>query len=176
MYFRYFRFLSSTFLRTSHSKHLSLSPIPYIHTSFQNTTTQFPYTPKLTNRPSPRYSTTTTLSLVQYEQLAESTLQSLTEQFDSLPTAVQCSQQYDVNYADGVLTIVVSEDVGTYVINKQTPNRQIWLSSPISGPKRFDMVRGRWVYLHDNTCLHDLLHLEFSAIYNCEVIIVENLT
>ena len=24
------------------------------------------------------------------------------------------------------------------MINKQTPNRQIWLSSPVSGPKRYD--------------------------------------
>uniref|UniRef100_A0A914RUA2 Frataxin n=1 Tax=Parascaris equorum TaxID=6256 RepID=A0A914RUA2_PAREQ len=36
----------------------------------------------------------------------------------------------------GVITAKVGRDKGTYVINKQTPNRQIWLSSPISGPKR----------------------------------------
>ena len=29
----------------------------------------------------------------------------------------------------GVLTVKVG-DHGTYVINKQTPNKQIWLSSP----------------------------------------------
>ena len=28
---------------------------------------------------------------------------------------------------------------GTFVVNKQTPNRQLWLSSPISGPFRYDM-------------------------------------
>ena len=33
----------------------------------------------------------------------------------------------------------ISPNVGTYVINKQTPNKQIWLSSPISGPKRYDL-------------------------------------
>ena len=26
------------------------------------------------------------------------------------------------------------------MLNKQPPNRQIWLSSPVSGPKRFDWV------------------------------------
>jgi frataxin len=31
---------------------------------------------------------------------------------------------------DGVLTIRLG-DKGTYVINKQTPNRQLWFSSPI---------------------------------------------
>ena len=31
---------------------------------------------------------------------------------------------------DGVLTVRLG-DLGTYVINKQTPNRQLWLSSPV---------------------------------------------
>jgi frataxin len=39
----------------------------------------------------------------------------------------------------GVLTISFPT-IGTYVVNKQPPNKQIWLSSPISGPKRFDYV------------------------------------
>ncbi|EGT54939.1 hypothetical protein CAEBREN_28735, partial [Caenorhabditis brenneri] len=39
----------------------------------------------------------------------------------------------------GVLTVNVSKTVGTYVINKQSPNKQIWLSSPMSGPKRYDL-------------------------------------
>ncbi|XP_070933807.1 frataxin, mitochondrial isoform X2 [Macaca nemestrina] len=30
----------------------------------------------------------------------------------------------------GVLTVKLGGDLGTYVINKQTPNKQIWLSSP----------------------------------------------
>lgn len=39
----------------------------------------------------------------------------------------------------GVLNIN-APDVGSYVINKQPPNRQIWLSSPISGQKHYDWV------------------------------------
>jgi len=36
---------------------------------------------------------------------------------------------------------------GTYVINKQPPNHQIWVSSPISGPARFSMSPdGVWVH------------------------------
>ena len=36
---------------------------------------------------------------------------------------------------------------GTFVINKQTPNKQIWLSSPFSGPKRYayDAAADQWV-------------------------------
>lgn len=81
-------------------------------------------------------------------------------------------------------------DHGIYVINKQPPNKQIWLSSPIrfalpslppfflhshlwrtdfestcSGPKRFDFVDGkRWVYTRDGTVLKDLLDEELSGI------------
>jgi frataxin len=62
---------------------------------------------------------------------------------------------------------------GTYVINKQPPNKQIWLSSPTSGPKRYDYVvtsegqdskqdtaTAGWVYLRDGTYLNELLHKE----------------
>ncbi|XP_075955193.1 frataxin, mitochondrial isoform X2 [Anarhichas minor] len=80
---------------------------------------------------------------------------------------------YDVLSADmqhrhesGVLTVKVGRDHGTYVINKQTPNRQIWLSSPTSGPKRYDWTGGRWVYAHDGVSLHQLLSKEFSVIFN----------
>lgn len=37
----------------------------------------------------------------------------------------------------GVLSIQLGS-IGTWVLNKQAPNEQIWWSSPISGPKRFE--------------------------------------
>ena len=163
MYFRNLRYLNSAFLPTKPSKHF-----PQISSNI------------LINAPRPQFnihsthtslipishlSTIPTISLVQYEQIAENTLQSLSDYFDSLPTIVPCSKQFDVNLADAVLTVVISDDVGTYVINKQTPNKQIWLSSPISGPKRYDLVKDRWIYLHDNSCLHDLLERELSGIF-----------
>lgn len=59
---------------------------------------------------------------------------------------------------------------GTYVINRQSPNKQIWLSSPTSGPKRYDFVKGNsetegyWVYKHDGIILHELLQTEIHII------------
>lgn len=66
---------------------------------------------------------------------------------------------------------------GTYVINKQPPNKQIWLSSPISGPKRYDYVvisegqdskqdtaTGGWVYLRDGTYLNEILQQETGMV------------
>ncbi len=65
---------------------------------------------------------------------------------------------------------------GTYVLNKQPPNKQIWLSSPISGPKRFDWAMqgesqhqkeggglGDWIYLRDGSSLTTLLRKELSV-------------
>lgn len=57
------------------------------------------------------------------------------------------------------------------MINRQTPNRQIWLSSPLSGPKRFDYVPsddnervGKWVYKHSGEVLHELLQKELNPV------------
>lgn len=65
-----------------------------------------------------------------------------------------------------MLTVNLGKKLGTYVINRQSPNRQIWLSSPISGPKRYDyVVNGKyWIYKHDSVPLHNLLQNEISSI------------
>ncbi|KHJ75489.1 frataxin [Oesophagostomum dentatum] len=104
----------------------------------------------------------------EYEKAAEESLEKLTDYFDSMPERFKVSPDYDVTHAMGVLTVVVSKDVGTYVINKQSPNRQLWLSSPISGPKRYDLVDHRWVYSHDNEALDSLLTREFRKIFGSE--------
>jgi frataxin len=75
-----------------------------------------------------------------------------------------------------VLTITCPPN-GTYVINKQPPNKQIWLSSPISGPKRYDYVlagegqnekegggTGEWIYLRDGTNMTELLSKELGLV------------
>lgn len=101
---------------------------------------------------------------------ADECLNHLYDSFDTLPELVNSSQldpAYDVSMSMGVLTVHVGSAVGTYVINKQTPNKQIWLSSPVSGPKRYDRVEnGQWVYKHDGKTLHDLLTDEFRNIYS----------
>lgn len=72
----------------------------------------------------------------------------------------------------GVLNVTFPE-IGTYVLNKQPPNKQIWLSSPVSGPKRYDYVVygegqaqkedtavGDWVYLRDGSTIDELFARE----------------
>lgn len=66
----------------------------------------------------------------------------------------------------GVMNVIVP-GAGTYVLNKQPPNKQIWLSSPVTGPKRFDWVvadgAGDWIYLRDGTSLTTLLKDEIGV-------------
>ncbi|KAJ7993726.1 hypothetical protein DPEC_G00257660 [Dallia pectoralis] len=106
------------------------------------------------------------ISEAAYEKLADQTLDTLADFFEDLMDGPFVGPEFDVLLSSGVLTVKVSEDHGTYVINKQTPNKQIWLSSPTSGPKRYDWTGTRWVYSHDGMCLHELLSKEFSFIYN----------
>jgi len=102
---------------------------------------------------------------IQFEKLSEETLQSLAEYLDLLSDHPQCPDDYDVAYSQGVLTLRLGSEHGTYVINKQAPNRQIWLSSPVSGPKRYDFLNGTWVYMTDRVKLHDLLNNELRTVF-----------
>ncbi|XP_077457143.1 frataxin, mitochondrial isoform X1 [Stigmatopora argus] len=105
------------------------------------------------------------LSEVAYEKLADETLDSLADYFEDLMDEPFTGSDYDVVLSSGVLTIKVGGDHGTYVINKQTPNKQLWLASPTSGPKRYNWTGSAWVYKHDGISLHQLLSREFSAIF-----------
>lgn len=76
------------------------------------------------------------------------------------------------------MTVRLGGSYGTYVINRQSPNRQIWLSSPVSGPKRFDFItigndpdepNGYWIYKQDGRTLHELLQDEIGKIVQNEV-------
>ncbi|KAE8632933.1 hypothetical protein XENTR_v10001718 [Xenopus tropicalis] len=109
-------------------------------------------------------SNTSSLDETTYEKLAEETLDSLAEFFEDLADQPFTPEDYDVSFGNGVLTVKLGGDMGTYVINKQTPNKQIWLSSPTSGPKRYDWTGRTWVYSHDGVALHELLAKELSAV------------
>ncbi|KAG6866799.1 hypothetical protein C0991_008735 [Blastosporella zonata] len=89
----------------------------------------------------------------------DSILESLETLLDDL-----ANPDYEVEYHSGVLTLLLGEK-GTYVINKQPPNKQIWISSPFSGPKRYDYseVDDDWLYSRDSQALGDLLNQELTA-------------
>eukprot|EP01039_Chlorochromonas_danica_P011149 gene11148-12428_t len=69
-------------------------------------------------------------------------------------------EDVEIVLSQGVLTLTVggtAEEAKSWVINKQTPNRQLWWSSPISGPRRYEYVDSasstscaeKWKYSRD---------------------------
>eukprot|EP00934_Nitzschia_sp_Nitz4_P006945 Nitzschia sp. Nitz4//scaffold83_size84149//2236//2778//NITZ4_005159-RA/size84149-processed-gene-0.47-mRNA-1//-1//CDS//3329558902//6935//frame0 len=79
--------------------------------------------------------------------------------------------EFEVVFANGVLTMVFPPH-GTWVINKQTPNQQIWWSSPISGPRRYEYEDDDWVFTRDEShsmTLNQALKQEIQQIYDVEV-------
>ncbi|CAM9555802.1 unnamed protein product [Phaeothamnion confervicola] len=70
----------------------------------------------------------------------------------------------------GVLNVQVGED-STWVINKQAPNLQIWWSSPVSGPKRYeyDANAGAWVNTRDGGRMDELVVKELRQACGADV-------
>ncbi|KAG6180286.1 hypothetical protein E4U27_002841 [Claviceps purpurea] len=108
-----------------------------------------------------------------YHELADLYLESVLSEFEQQQDS---REDVDVEYSAGVMTITVANK-GTYVINKQPPNKQIWLSSPISGPKRYDWCvigegqtekegtgKGTWVYARDGVSLSELIFQELGVV------------
>eukprot|EP00899_Mesostigma_viride_P028001 jgi/Mesvir1/8386/Mv12631-RA.1 len=103
------------------------------------------------------------LSEREYEEKAEDILHSLLDKLEAFGEDMGIPD-FDANYSDGVLTVSLGSH-GTFVINKQRPNRQIWLSSPISGPSRMDYTStGQWVYKRTGAELSNLLEKEISQL------------
>lgn len=89
---------------------------------------------------------------------------------DSIESADKEYALEDVEYQDGVLTITL-EDERQYVINRHTPSRQIWLSSPLSGAGHFShQENGRWID-SKNRDLYHVLQNEFKDIANLNLAI-----
>ncbi|KAJ1025195.1 hypothetical protein NDA16_002700 [Ustilago loliicola] len=82
------------------------------------------------------------------------------------------ASEWDIECASGVMNLRCGVH-GTWVINKQPPNKQIWLSSPKSGPKRFDYDADSktWFCLKEGetSTLHELLQSELSEVFDTEV-------
>ena len=76
----------------------------------------------------------------QFAALADRTLQHLLDAVEAGSPAADCELR------DGILTIE-ADGIGTFIVNRHAPNREIWLSSPRSGAWHFgrDAAAGAWV-------------------------------
>ncbi|WEJ96623.1 Mitochondrial matrix iron chaperone [Yamadazyma tenuis] len=104
------------------------------------------------------------ISNAQYDDISNHYLDTLSDEIDLISETHE-NVEFDLN--QGVLTL--STGSGTYVINRQPPNKQIWLSSPLTGPNRYDLIGGKWKSLRDNGELTQLLSRELSDILGTSI-------
>ena len=105
-----------------------------------------------------------------FEGISEATLEYISDYIDQcIDEHATAADNFDLVLSQGVLTVKCGSH-GTYVINKQGPNKQIWLSSPTSGPKRYDwhMEESQWQYREET--LTSLLTEELSPIFPDSVV------
>ncbi len=75
----------------------------------------------------------------EYHQKAEPALENLVKFAEEL----EDSYDVEVEYESGVITLTMPNK-RQYVINKHTPSRQIWVSSPYSGAGYFEFRDNDW--------------------------------
>lgn len=109
----------------------------------------------------------------EFHKLADEILDYIQEKVDEVGEGLDI-EGFDIDHAEGVLTIRLGSS-GTYVINKQTPNRQIWLSSPVSGPARFDWDAKNhcWVYRRTKSEMLRLLEKELNDLLGASIALVQ---
>ncbi|KAL9577757.1 MAG: hypothetical protein Q9212_006161 [Teloschistes hypoglaucus] len=95
-----------------------------------------PFSISAVPRASPEASAPEPLDIDQYHRVADLYIDNLVAKLEEMQEE---REDVDCEYSSGVLTLAFPP-IGTYVLNKQPPNKQIWLSSPKSGPKRYDYV------------------------------------
>lgn len=97
------------------------------------------------------------MSPTAFESLAEAALARV---FEAVEAAARDDTEVDLE--GGILTIEI-DGVGTYVLNKHAPMRQLWLSSPKSGAHHFAWDGARWLSTRGGGDLMALLANELSV-------------
>jgi len=93
----------------------------------------------------------------EFDMHADETLEHLMEILEDA-----LGDQLDVDLEGGILSIELDSG-GQYVINKHKPNRQIWMSSPVSGASHFEYnAETGWVGTRDAGNLNRILAQELS--------------
>ncbi len=67
------------------------------------------------------------------------------------------------------------DDFGSWIINKQGPNRQIWWSSPLSGPRRYEWHddQDEWVNTRNDGKLLEILRAEVLEVSGVDLNLTE---
>ncbi|HJP21219.1 MAG TPA: iron donor protein CyaY [Alphaproteobacteria bacterium] len=92
----------------------------------------------------------------EFESAAAATLDSLAERLDEAP------EEIEADLEGGVLSVEV-EGLGTFIVNRHAPLRQLWLSSPVSGASHYARdADGRWQGTRGEGRLEDRLAADLA--------------
>lgn len=94
-----------------------------------------------------------------FETIATETLDHFMEKIDDA-----LGDRLDVDLENGILTMELPTGA-QYVLNKHAPNRQIWMSSPVSGASHYayDGETGKWLSIRGGERLDEVLAYELSS-------------
>ncbi|MGE0719202.1 MAG: iron donor protein CyaY [Alphaproteobacteria bacterium] len=96
-----------------------------------------------------------TLDDAGFATLADRTLERILDAVEgALPDA-------DAELRGGILTIEANG--GTFVVNKHAPNREIWLSSPVSGAWHFAWDGDAWVSTRGKEQLEAIIRADLGV-------------
>nr|ABW91182.1 mitochondrial frataxin [Nosema bombycis] len=69
----------------------------------------------------------------------------------------------DFSEDSGTLSINL-KGIGEYLFNKQPSTHQLWGSSPLTGPCRFDLVEDKWIHTRKKIDLEKYINEEINKI------------
>ena len=99
------------------------------------------------------------LEETRFHQIADYTIENLSDTIDDA-----LGDSIDVDLQSGILTIEL--DSGEqFIVNKHGPNRQVWLSSPVSGASHYDFDDDNetWTSTRGSTTLNDQLSADLAV-------------
>jgi len=102
------------------------------------------------------------LNLNEYLKEINNALTHISDNVDALDSdAVECN--YD---GSGVLKFQITNEK-KYVLNIQRPTQQLWVSSPVSGPYKFEfeIEKKCWIDVKNNLELYELLNKEINELF-----------
>ena len=105
-----------------------------------------------------------TLDESRFSALADEVLEHLCDTVDDV-----LGDEVDADLQAGILTLALPGG-GQYIINKHAPNREIWMSSPVSGAIHFACVDGQWVSTRDSSqVLQEVLAAELTVKFGTNI-------
>ena len=114
----------------------------------------------LTKKLIPKFFFSMKLNINEYLSYVDKTLMHINDNIESLEL-----DEIDCNFDhNGVLNFSI--DNKKYVLNIQRPNQQLWLSSPVSGPLKFEyeIEKNRWIDVKHQYELYELLTNEINSL------------